>query len=55
MNKLSKRSRSRIEGIEQVLIEIIECAITTSPYDFGIPKFGGKRTDKEQEERLLGL
>ena len=49
MNKLSRKSKDRIKDIKPVLIEIIECAITTSPYDFGIPKFGGKRTDLEQE------
>ncbi len=49
MYKLSKRSRSRIDGIEQVLIEIIECAIVTSPYDFGIPEFGGKTNDSDQQ------
>ena len=50
MYKLSKRSRERIDGIDEVLIDIIETAISTSPFDFGIPKFGGMRTDKEQEE-----
>tara|TARA_R110002167_G_scaffold27348_1_gene93035 strand:- start:134 stop:526 length:393 start_codon:yes stop_codon:yes gene_type:complete len=50
MNKLSKRSRLRIDGIEDVLIQIIERAIPTSPYDFGIPKMGGKRTDQDQIE-----
>jgi peptidoglycan L-alanyl-D-glutamate endopeptidase CwlK len=50
MYKLSKTSRSRIEGIEPVLIDIIETAIKDSPFDFGIPKFGGMRTDEEQEE-----
>jgi len=50
MNKLSKRSRQRIEGIDKVLIDIIETAISNSPYDFGIPRFGGMRTDEEQIE-----
>lgn len=49
MYKLSKTSSKRIEGIDQVLIDIIETAIKDSPYDFGIPKFGGNRTDKDQE------
>ena len=43
MYKLSKRSRQRLEGIEPVLIEIIEEAIKYSPYDFGIPGYGGLR------------
>jgi hypothetical protein len=49
MNKLSKRSRSRINEIEGVLIQIIEAGISDCPYDFGVPEFGGKRTDREQE------
>ena len=49
MYKLSKRSEERISGIQQILSEIIECAIVTSPYDFGIPEFGGKRSGLEQE------
>lgn len=48
MNKLSKRSRERIDGIEKVLIDIIEAGIKDCPYDFGIPKYGGMRTDQEQ-------
>ena len=45
---LSKRSTLRIQGIDPVLISIIELAIKTSPYDFGIPAYGGKRSDEEQ-------
>lgn len=48
MQQLSTRSRERLNGIDQVLIDIIEEAIITSPYDFGIPKLGGMRTDEEQ-------
>lgn len=49
MYKLSKTSRKRIEGIKPVLIDIIEAGIKDCPFDFGIPKFGGNRTDKDQE------
>lgn len=48
MYKLSKRSRSRLEGVKPILIEIVEEAIKESPYDFGIPSFGGRRTSEEQ-------
>ena len=48
MFKLSKRSRERLNGIEPILIEIVEEAIKTSPLDFGIPSFGGLRTAEEQ-------
>lgn len=53
MFKLSRRSRSRIEGINPVLIEIIEEAIKTSPFDFGIPQHGGKRTAEDQNYLFL--
>ena len=48
--KLSNRSLSRLVGIEQVLIDIIQAAISTSPYDFGIPMDGGYRTPERQNE-----
>lgn len=48
MYKLSKRSRARLDGIKPILIEIVEEAIKDSPYDFGIPSFGGLRTAEEQ-------
>ena len=50
MYKLSTRSRGRIDGINPILIEIIEEAIKESPFDFGIPEHGGLRTDEEQIE-----
>ena len=48
MYKLSKRSLSRLKGIEPILIAILVDAIKTSPYDFGIPQHGGLRTESEQ-------
>ena len=48
MYKLSKRSEERLKGIEPVLIAIIKEAITDSPYDFGIPQYGGLRTAEDQ-------
>jgi peptidoglycan L-alanyl-D-glutamate endopeptidase CwlK len=50
MSGLSKRSRKRINGIHPVLIDIIEEGIATSPYDFGIPAYGGARTHKDQRD-----
>ena len=50
MGKLSKRSLERLQDVESVLIAIIVEGIKDSPYDFGIPKLGGKRTDEEQIE-----
>ena len=48
--KLSTRSKERISGIHPELIEIIEEGITNSPYDFGIPAYGGLRTIEDQQE-----
>jgi len=50
MNKLSKSSKDRLIGIKPILIEIVEEAITISPIDFGIPQYGGVRTDQEQND-----
>lgn len=50
MYKLSANSRKRLDGVDQVLIKIIELAIIDSPYDFGIPNDGGLRTEKRQGE-----
>lgn len=53
MYKLSKRSRSRLEGIDPILIEIVEEAIKDSPFDFGIPSSGGLRTAEDQHELFM--
>lgn len=50
MYKLSANSRKRLDGVDQVLIQIIESAITDSPYDFGIPSDGGLRTEDRQRQ-----
>jgi peptidoglycan L-alanyl-D-glutamate endopeptidase CwlK len=50
MYKLSNRSRSRLDGINPVLIEIVEEAIKDSPFDFGIPQSGGLRTAEDQNK-----
>ena len=48
--KLSTTSRGRLNGVNPVLIAIIEAAIVDSPYDFGIPPDGGLRTTERQKE-----
>lgn len=50
MYKLSKRSLERLEGVNPILIEIIQEGIKESPFDFGIPNFGGLRTAEEQKQ-----
>lgn len=48
MYKLSKRSLQRLKGVAPVLIAILVEGIKESPYDFGIPRHGGFRTESEQ-------
>jgi len=48
--RLSNRSKSRLEGLDPILIEIISHGITDCPFDFGIPEDGGLRTDERQKE-----
>ena len=46
--KLSLRSLNRLKGVEPVLLAIVVDAVRCSPYDFGIPQHGGKRSADEQ-------
>tara|TARA_R100001086_G_scaffold242402_2_gene170086 strand:+ start:2880 stop:3269 length:390 start_codon:yes stop_codon:yes gene_type:complete len=48
MYKLSKRSLGRLQDVNSLLIAIVVDGIKDSPYDFGIPQHGGKRTQDEQ-------
>lgn len=48
--KLSQRSKLRLSGIDKTLMAIIEEGIKKSPYDFGIPKYGGLRTKYDQKQ-----
>ena len=48
MYKLSKRSLKRLDKVNPLLIAILVDGIKDSPYDFGIPLFGGYRTAEEQ-------
>lgn len=50
MYRFSSRSLSRLEYVEPILIKILEEGIKHSPYDFGIPRDGGFRTFRRQEE-----
>lgn len=50
MYRFSSRSLSRLEYVEPILITILEEGIKDSPYDFGIPRDGGFRTFRRQEE-----
>lgn len=47
---LGTRSRSRLQGVDKRLIDVIELALTISLIDFGIPADGGVRTTERQHE-----
>lgn len=53
MYKLSKRSLKRLSGVNPLLIAIVVDSIKTSPYDFGIPQYGGLRSASEQNHLFL--
>jgi peptidoglycan L-alanyl-D-glutamate endopeptidase CwlK len=46
--KLSKSSKKNLSGIHKGLHELVMRVIKKSPYDFGIPEYGGLRTAQEQ-------
>ena len=48
MNRLSKRSADRLDGVLPILKKIFIEGVKDSPYDFGIPGTGGLRTDQDQ-------
>ena len=48
--KRSEKSLDRLEGIDDDLYAIILEGIKQSPYDFGIPRNGGKRTIVDQHK-----
>jgi len=50
MYRFSKKSIERLEGVNPLLVNILLDGIKESPFDFGIPRDGGKRTDRRQEE-----
>lgn len=49
MYYLGSNSRRNLQGVHPQLIYIIEQTLADCPVDFGIPKTGGVRTDKEQQ------
>lgn len=44
----SEKSKERMQGVDHRLVRVAERAIQISKVDFGIPEFGGVRTNKEQ-------
>ena len=50
MWKLSKTSKSNMEGVDYSLVRLVNMALRTSPVDFGIPAHGGLRLADVQHE-----
>jgi peptidoglycan L-alanyl-D-glutamate endopeptidase CwlK len=46
--KLSKRSKDRLEGVDERLVQVVERAIELTDVDFGV--ICGLRTEEEQKE-----
>ncbi|GAB7088924.1 M15 family metallopeptidase [Marinifilum fragile] len=46
----SKRSLDRLGKVDQRLQQLMHNAIALSPIDFGIPEYGGLRTEEEQQQ-----
>lgn len=53
MYKLSNTSKKRLEGVDSRIHQIIDLALTLSKVDFGIPEYGGVRTEIEQHKLFL--
>ena len=53
MFNLGEKSKKRLNGVDNRIIEIILLALTISKIDFGIPESGGLRTEKEQNKLFL--
>ena len=48
MFKFSSRSKERLKGVNEKLVDVIEASLMESPYDFGITE--GLRTIEKQKE-----
>ena len=50
MNRLSRRSKKRLKGINKLLYKIAVNGVKDCPIDFGIPLTGGLRTADDQNK-----
>lgn len=48
--RLSSTSKSRLDGVNPELIQVIDYALILTKVDFGIPEFGGLRTSEQQNK-----
>jgi len=52
--KFGKISLKRLETTEPIVQQIAHEVLSRSPYDFGIPEYGGRRTE-EEEQHLVDI
>lgn len=50
MFRFSERSKRRMDGVDLELVAVANRAIQITKIDFGIPEFGGLRTETQQQE-----
>ncbi len=53
MFSFSKKSLGRMSGVDERLIDIAKLALSISPIDFGIPQYGGIRSELEQHDLFI--
>ena len=53
MYKLSASSTQNLDGVREILVRVVEVALTLTPIDFGIPEYGGLRTAVEQNSLFI--
>ena len=53
MSKFSQSSQTRLDTCNYEIRHIMNTAIISSPIDFGIPAYGGKRSQSEQYQLFL--
>tara|TARA_R110000796_G_scaffold243875_1_gene366672 strand:+ start:996 stop:1397 length:402 start_codon:yes stop_codon:yes gene_type:complete len=53
MFKLSRRSLERLEGVDKRILSIINLALSITKIDFGVPQYGGVRSEDEQHKLFV--
>lgn len=48
--KWGNRSKKRLQGVSEILVECLTRALSISKYDMTIPSYGGKRTADQQNK-----
>ncbi len=48
MNRFGKSSRKNMIGVNENLIQLANRVLSKSIHDFGVPRYGGVRTEEDQ-------